>query len=165
MRLFGLLGRPNIADLKAKGQIDELIKALHFPDDHNVRFEAASALGEIGDPRCVEPLITALGDSQQRVKEVAIRSLGKIGDPRAIAPLLEALKDTNWEVRGMAAKALGEIGDQRATQALIEALQNDTETVRWYIAQALTHITGQAFGNDVSQWQKWLQENKFRETE
>jgi HEAT repeat protein len=164
MRLFGLFGRPNIAELKAKGQIDELIKALHFPDDHNVRFEAASALGEIGDPRCVDPLITALDDTQ-RVKEVAIRSLGKIGDPRAVDPLLEALKDDNWEVRGMAAKALGEIGDQQAVQALIEALQNDTEAVRWYITQALTHITGQPFGNDVSQWQKWQQENKIKETE
>lgn len=164
MRFFGLFGRPNIADLKAKGKVDELIEALNFEDDHNVRFEAASALGDIGDPDCVEPLISALDDTQ-RVKEVAIRSLGKIGDPRAVDPLLQALENDNWEIRGMAAKALGEIGDQQATQALVDALQSEIETVRWYITQALTNITGQTFGNDPDRWQEWQRENQIEETE
>jgi len=164
MRFFGLFGRPNIGELKANGDIDELVDALHFPDDHNVRFEAASALGDIGDSSCVESLVAALDDTE-RVKEVAIRSLGKIGDSRAIPPLLEALKDKNWEIRSMAAKSLGEIGDSRATEALINTLENDTEAVRWYIIQALTNITGETFDKDIAEWQAWFQMNHKKGSE
>ena len=159
MRFFGLFGRPNIGELKAKGDIDGLVKVLGFPDDHNVRFEAVAALGDIGDSSCVEPLITALNDNE-RVKEVAIRSLGKIGDSRAVPPLLDALKDENWEIRSMAARSLGEIGDPQATEALINALESDTESVRWYIIQALTNITGQTFDHNTIDWQAWFQQNQ-----
>jgi len=164
MRFFGLFGRPDVSAMKTEGDVDELIKALHFPDDSNVRFEAASALGDIGDPHCVEPLISALDDSL-RVREVAIRSLGKIGDYRAIKPLEEALEDENWEIRSMAAKALGEIGDPQATEALIEALKEETQVVRWNIVQALTNITGQEFGDDVAGWQAWRRKNQRKGAE
>jgi hypothetical protein len=36
MRVLGLFGRPNIVELKARSDVDELVKALHFPDDHNI---------------------------------------------------------------------------------------------------------------------------------
>jgi HEAT repeat protein len=159
MRLFGLIGRPNIGELKSKGDTEELIKALQFPDDPNVRFEAASALGNIGDPEFVEPLIQALDDNK-RIKEVAIRSLGRIGDSQAVEPLEEALQDEDWEIRSMAAKSLGQIEDPRATPALIHALENETKTVSWYISQALTNITGQSFGQNSDEWQEWYKKNK-----
>ena len=162
MRFFGLFGRPHISELKAKGDIEELVKALSFPEDHNVRFEAASALGDVGDPSCVEPLIAAMDDNE-RVKEVAIRSLGKIGDSRAIPPLLDSLKDNNWEIRSMAVKSLGQIGDPQATEALISALENDSEVVRWYIIQALTNITGETFDDNITAWRAWFQQNERKD--
>jgi len=158
MRFFGLIGRPNISELKATNDIVELTKALHFPDDDNVRFEVAAALGGVGDARCVEPLIDSLNDTH-RIRKIAIRSLGKIGDSRAISPLVDALKDESWEIRSMAAKSLGTKGDSQATGALIFALENDTETVRWYIIQALANITGENFEHRVSEWQDWYQQN------
>jgi len=161
MRLFGLIGRPNVRELKAKGDKEGLLKALHFQEDHNVRFEAASALGETGDSVFVEPLIQALDDNE-RVKEVAIRSLGLIGDPQAIEPLEEALQDENWEIRSMAARSLGQINDARATRALIHALHSETETVRWYIAQALTNITGQTFSH-TDEWQEWYKKTRRKD--
>ena len=159
MRFLGLFGRPNIGELKAKGDIDELINALSFPDDHNVRFEAASALGEVGDSRCIEPLIEALDDSE-RVKEVAIRSLGKIGDQQAIPPLVEALQDQNWEIRSMAARSLGTIGDESAVEPLINALEKESESVSWYIVQALSNITGEDFIQDADEWKAWFEQNQ-----
>ena len=159
MRFLGLFGRPNIGALKTKGDIDELIKALSFPDDHNVRFEAASALGEVGDSRCIKPLIAALDDSE-RVREVAIRSLGKIGDQQAIPPLVEALEDTNWEIRSMAARSLGTIGDESAVEPLINALEKESESVSWYIVQALSNITGEDFIQDADEWKAWLAQNQ-----
>ena len=159
MKFLGLFGRPNIGELKAKGDIDELITALHFPDDHNVRFEAAAALGDVGDPDCIEPLIAALDDTE-RVREVAIRSLGKIGDQQAIPPLVKALQDQNWEIRSMAARSLGTIGDESAIEPLIIALENESESVRWYIIQALSNITGENFNQNTDEWKAWFQQNQ-----
>ncbi len=67
--------------------VPELIAALQDRDG-NVRRLAASALGKIGDPRAVEPLLTLLAsESNPQVRPYAIKALGKIGDPRARADL------------------------------------------------------------------------------
>jgi HEAT repeat protein len=159
MRFLGLFGRPNIYELKQKGDIEELTDALNFQEDENVRFEAAAALGDVGDSSCVESLVAALEDTR-RVKEVAIRSLGQIGDSSAVPILLDLLDDPNWEIRSMAAKSLGEIGDPRATKNLIEVLDCESESLRWYIVQALVNITGQDFNSDVTEWRGWYQKNQ-----
>jgi hypothetical protein len=51
-----LFGPPNASKLKAKSDVPGLIKALDFKKDPLVRRDAAVALGELGDPRAVEPL-------------------------------------------------------------------------------------------------------------
>jgi WD40 repeat protein len=82
--------------------------------DTLVRTAAAKALGQIGDPRAVGPLIAALKDRNRddHVHEFAVRALGQIGDPRAVEPLHAALNDQHQEesVRNAAAEALGRIG-------------------------------------------------------
>jgi HEAT repeat protein len=62
------------------------------------------ALGEIKDPRAVEPLIAALKD--KGVCAAAAYALGEIKDPRAVEPLIAALKDESFSVRRAAAEAL-----------------------------------------------------------
>jgi HEAT repeat protein len=48
-------------------------------------------LGELEDPRAVEPLITALKyDNGTGVRSTATNALGKIGDTRAVEPLITA---------------------------------------------------------------------------
>jgi HEAT repeat protein len=42
--------------------VEGLIEALGYKKDHNVRIAAASALGQIGNPCAVPPLIDALED-------------------------------------------------------------------------------------------------------
>jgi len=63
---MGLFGPPNVDGLKARGNVGGLLKALEYRKDSYVCMEAAKALGEIGYPRAVEPLITALRDSTSR---------------------------------------------------------------------------------------------------
>ena len=69
--------RPNIEELKARGDVEGLIGALE-DSDADVRWKAAYALGEIGDERAVEPLIEALKDSNKDVRENAAEALKKI---------------------------------------------------------------------------------------
>lgn len=71
-----------------------------------LRRQAAQALGEIKDPRAVEPLIAALKDEDSKVRMNTARALGEIKDPRAVRPLMVALKDQHSaEVRVRAAQA------------------------------------------------------------
>ena len=58
--------------------------------DEDVRRAAAEALGAIGDPRAVPPLIKALGDYGEYwydVRRAAAEALGKLSDPQAIPAL------------------------------------------------------------------------------
>jgi HEAT repeat protein len=159
MPIFRFSQRPNVQQLKSKGDVDGLIEALGYQDDQNVRLAAASALGRIGDTRAVKPLISALED-QLRVREVAIIALGEIGDKRAVDNLIAILDDSDWEIRSAIAKALGKIGDPRATKPLINLLRDKSENVRWYVLQALEGITGESIGEDIAQWeQKVIQSN------
>lgn len=89
------------------------------------------ALGEIGDPRAVGPLVDVLLDKSEWVNEDAAKALVKIGLP-AVEPLIMALKGTRSRGRGktidiqnLVVKALGEIGDPRAVEPLIKALDSD----------------------------------------
>jgi HEAT repeat protein len=148
MPLFNLSRRPNVQELKSQEDVDGLIEALNFPDDPNIRLDAASALGQIGDSRAVKPLIAAL-DDQQGVIEMAALALGEMGDPRAVDPLTEPLNHGNWEVRSSAAKALGKIGDERAVDPLTKLLDDRNESVRWHTVQALESITGDTYSTNM----------------
>jgi HEAT repeat protein len=91
----------------------------------NIRKNAAIALGWIGSPRAVEPLINALKDPQDDVRGAAALAfaISKIKVAHAVDPLITALNDKDERVRKNAANALGKIGDARAVGPLIVALE------------------------------------------
>ena len=80
----------DIKDLKAKGDIQGLIKALQ-DSDGDVRRAAAQMLGELEDASAVEALIAVLNDDVSgNVREAAAKALSQIGGQRAIMALFEA---------------------------------------------------------------------------
>ncbi len=106
-----------------------------------VRSGAARELGEIKDPRAVDPLITVLKkDLNADVRQAAASALGNIKDLRAVNPLIAALKDANASVRQQAAWALGKIKDARAAGPLITALGDADSYLRQLAALALGDI-------------------------
>ena len=117
------------AEAKDPNEVDRLIGDLK-DTSWQIRWYAASALGEIKDPRAVEPLIATLKN------------------------------DKNGYVRAMAAWALGEIKDPRAVEPLIAALSDESHGVRKSAPLALREITGKDFGKDPAKWQKWWEKNK-----
>ena len=138
----------------ARSLVPKLIEALR---DENpwARFIAAWSLGEIKDPRAVEPLIATLKDKDFRVRWNAAKALGEIGDPKAVKPLIAALKDEDSWVRWRAAEALGEIKDSKALEPLIEALKDPLS--RDYVAEALEEITGEKLGRNFWKWREWFE--------
>jgi HEAT repeat protein len=134
---MGLFGPPDIAKLKAKRDVNGLIKALTYQKDTDyrsplyhesagIRRAAAEALGQIGDGRATEPLAALLQDGSEPVRYAAAMALSTFRDARALEPLVVLL---NQRLTGCAsvATALGELGDARAVGPLVNALEIQTE--------------------------------------
>ena len=99
------------------------------------REKAARALGEIGDSRSVEPLISALKREGPEVRQAIVEALVKIGEP-AVEPLIDALSHENSNIRKDAVQALGAIKDPRAAEALITIVLEDKDA---HVQQAAAH--------------------------
>ena len=77
--------------------------------DPEIRFEAASALGEIGDELAVTPLIKIGGDPDSEVRMAVIQSLGKIGGTKAKEYLQNLISSRDTAIRDIARQSLDEL--------------------------------------------------------
>ncbi|MYA29157.1 MAG: HEAT repeat domain-containing protein, partial [Nitrospira sp. SB0666_bin_27] len=112
---------PEIEEEKVKDEIDIQIDLLHDPD-WVVRREAVVTLGEMGDERCVEPLVRALRDGDWQVREAAVEAIAEVGSP-AVELLVRYVRD--WEARKYVIQAMGKINDERVLDPLMSMLHND----------------------------------------
>jgi HEAT repeat protein len=134
----GFLG-PDVKKLKKRWDIAGLCHLLEH-QDLQVQYEAAEALGDLGDEKAVEPLITALKrDETSGVRWKAAEALSKIGNP-AVESLIATLQYPDEDVRWKAAIALGGIGNTDAIEPLIHLLSDDDRFVRSRAAHALSMI-------------------------
>lgn len=117
---------------KVKDEIDIQIDLLQDPD-WVVRREAVITLGEMGDERCIEPLVRCLRDGDWQVREAAVDAIAMIGSP-AVEMLIRYLRD--WDARKYVIKALGKINDERVLEPLISMLKNDEfkDDATWALA-------------------------------
>jgi HEAT repeat protein len=149
---MGLFGPPNIEKLKAKKDIPALSKALEYEKDWKVRVSAAEALGQIGDSRAVEPLITALKVKDADLHQAAAEALAVIGAP-AVDPLMTVLFGLDHQMKIAAVVILGKIKDPRAIQLLINILgksyKKDNQLSK-AASQALINIGSPAIKHLVS---------------
>jgi len=90
LEFFGLR-KPSIEKLKAKRDVDGLIKELKYDEKYSggdyERNAAAEALGQIGDERAVEPLIAALNE-YRGPRIAAANALGQFRNERALKALI-----------------------------------------------------------------------------
>lgn len=73
--------------------------------DEDIHHAANEPLGQVGDTRTVEPLVTALKDEDYDVRWASAEALGGIGAP-AVEQLIATIKDEDKNVRVAAAKML-----------------------------------------------------------
>jgi HEAT repeat protein len=123
-----------------------VIPLLHALDTRSVnRFDVVRALGRIGDPRAVEPLIDVLDTTNHFLTQEAAIGLGNIGDARAISPLIDVFRlewddtetITTWQKAAEALAALGE----PTLLPLLAALDDEDDNVRHWSAVALGKLT------------------------
>jgi len=85
--------------------VDRLMAVLN-DKDKNVRKHAVMALGEIGIPEAVEPLIDATKDEDWQVRLQAMAALDKIGDERGKPAIKALVKDPDFAVQMRAERIL-----------------------------------------------------------
>jgi HEAT repeat protein len=77
--------------------------------DPEVRYEAAVALGAVGEESAVESLAGLLNDEDGEVQDATIDALGQIGGARAREALRELLRSDDSHVRQAAQEALAQV--------------------------------------------------------
>ena len=80
-----------LVEEQVKDEIDIQIDLLN-DTDWVVRREAIITLGEMGDERCIEPIVRCLRDGDWQVREAAVEAIAMIGSP-AVELLLRYVRD------------------------------------------------------------------------
>jgi HEAT repeat protein len=129
----------SLGKTKSPQVVEPLLFALFNDGDSAVREDVIRALGDIGDPRAVKFLFTAM--KEPGLRTLAVEALGRIGDRRAVPVLIEVVTGANppqaartvagcgdqWSeeviTQAAAVRALGAIGDESALPALVTALE------------------------------------------
>lgn len=102
---------------------------------------AAFVLGRSGDARAVRPLIAALADDYDAVRQEASQALARIGGPGTVETLLEAVgKGGSDPFLAAGAATLGLLGDKRALPALEKLMKHGNPDVAAAAAEALRRI-------------------------
>jgi HEAT repeat protein len=103
------------------------------------RFDAVLKLAALGTPAAISALSTALEDSDENVRAIAIDGLAGTGDPQYVPVIAARLgRDKSIFVRKTAAYALGRIGSDAGTGALLRALKDKNDEMRGAASVALT---------------------------
>jgi len=128
-----------LGELKDKNSVALLIKLL-TDSVPVVRFNAALALGNIGDKSAIEPLgRTAKRESLSDVAMAMTKALADFGPP-AIPVLIELLSSPLPAVRLTACQGLGRIRAHQAVDVLIRRLDDPDRLVRRAAIFALRRI-------------------------
>ena len=131
-----------LSEIKSPRSVDPLIQTLMTDEDHEVRWVAALALGEIGDKRAIPSLLSSLRDKDRYVRYGSAKALEKMGwsattdqeqayyliglqdwkalhtmGSPAVGPLIETLREKNPSTRAKIVELLGEMRTDDAKKA------------------------------------------------
>lgn len=114
-----------LGGLQMTEAFEDLKSVYETTEEWLVKFSIVSALGELGDPRSFDLLVSALTSDIDLVSTAAIGSLGELGDERAIPLLLPYAKADDWQVRHRVTQALSQF-DSPEARATLEELSHDS---------------------------------------
>ncbi|MFN3650533.1 MAG: HEAT repeat domain-containing protein [Armatimonadota bacterium] len=125
--------------------MDELANAVQHLRTGDIRQRAAVArlLGERGDPAAVPPLLSALRDSQERVRRAALDALCELGGEEVATALAQALLAVDSErmwTRTLCAEGLARLKAAETLPQLLKALDDPYPHVRAAAARAVGQL-------------------------
>ncbi|MFG3817458.1 HEAT repeat domain-containing protein [Limnothrix redekei] len=113
-----------LGGLKLTAAYEDLVALYQSSGEWLVRFSILSALGELGDLRAVDVLLSALASDNELERLGAIGALGELADDRALPHLLPFMDSSDWQVRHRLALTLGQF-DAPEARAALETLSQD----------------------------------------
>lgn len=130
-----------LGELRASEAVEPLLKYGLKSDSLDVQAFAAYSLGQIGDPRAVNPLQEAVRDYYEQLSrlgssEIIFQDRPTTGGGGGWRPT----REKEARVRAAVVWALGEIGDPAAEPTLKRALNDDNSLVRDNAAEALDKL-------------------------
>lgn len=100
-----------------------MIEGMVADDNRFLVRDGVALLGEMGGPRAVDLVTSALADTDPRVRVEALHALGRLGDAKAGQLVLGSLEDPDPAVRLAAASAAGQLSRERALRPLLRMLE------------------------------------------
>lgn len=101
--------------------IPALTEALKLSDDEDIRRNSVWTLTRIEHPQARAAVVTAVSDSDIKVRMAAMHSISLWRDSDALRPLVTALTDQSQMVRRIAAEALGRLENDTVIFDLLNA--------------------------------------------
>jgi HEAT repeat protein len=142
-------GATALGNFKSDESIDALIIALDDYRYEDIVLAALQSLGQIGDPRAVEPICGKLTERSYNVREACIHALSQIGTEEAINGIATRLGDVHDSIRDEAVLALQESGE-KSLPATMEALRSENHLARESALEVLNGIDAvPESGNDL----------------
>ncbi|MEB3175051.1 MAG: HEAT repeat domain-containing protein [Cyanobacteriota bacterium] len=126
-----------IGGLKLTEAYPDLEQTYNNTQDWLLQMSIVATLGEMGDPRSVELLKTALSSPQSLIRAAAIGALGDLGDAGIMSILLPLAEDEDWQVRYRLALTLGQLPTPEGLAALERLSQDEAEQVAATAREAL----------------------------
>jgi len=113
--------------LKLTEAYDDLQQLYQDTPEWLVKVSIIATLGELGEPRSFELLLSALSSDNGLIQTMAISALGELGNASAIPLLIPYAEHSDWQMRHRVAQALIRLGGAEARSTL-ETLANDPVT-------------------------------------
>ena len=119
----------SIGALKLTDAFDDLQNLYETTPEWLVQFSIIAALGELGDPRGLKLLQTALANETSLVQTAAIGAIGELGNPDGIESLIPFVTNPDWQIRYQLARSLRNLGGDLAAQNLAILATDPVEQV------------------------------------
>jgi HEAT repeat protein len=107
-----------IGALKIVTAFDELQHLYDTTPEWLVQFSIIAALGELGEPRGLDLLKTALANDTVLVQTAALGAIGELGDVSAVESIIPFVTHPDWQIRYQLARSLRALGGDLAHQNL-----------------------------------------------
>jgi HEAT repeat protein len=118
-----------IGALKIVAAFDDLQHLYQNTPEWLVQFSIIAALGELGEPRGLDLLKTALTSPTALVQTAAIGAIGELGNPSAVESIIPFVSHPDWQIRYQLARSLRALGGDLAQQNLAILATDEIEQV------------------------------------
>ena len=119
----------SIGALKLTDAFDDLQNLYETTPEWLVQFSIIAALGELGDPRGLKLLKTALTNETSLVQTAAIGAIGELGNTDGVESLIPFVTNSDWQIRYQLARSLRNLGGELAAQSLAILATDPVEQV------------------------------------